>query len=178
MSFIHNNETANLLTRITNKGRQKIAQGDFNIVYFQVGDSEFDYNFSSLDGTSITSPSQKIFTPLDKDATVKYPYKLSESTITGTTFGNPIQNSEVKIISNNMGPAGFVTEYIPFSGYTGTSVVCESCEINITKLNGTKYLQVPTGNTFNEAEFVTILFDRLVGVDYTISGYSSSLIVG
>jgi hypothetical protein len=170
MSFIHNNETAHLLTRITNKGRQKIAQGDFNIVYFQVGDSEFDYNFSSLDGTSLTSPAQKIFTPLDKDATVKYPYKLSESTVTGTTFGNPIQNSEVKVISNYMGPAGFV------SAYTGASIVCATSEINITKLNGTTLLQVPTGNTFSDAEFITILFDRLVGVDTTISGYSNSLV--
>ena len=50
MSFLQENNSGNLAARLTNKGRKKIAQGDFNISYFQIGDSEFDYGFSIFDG--------------------------------------------------------------------------------------------------------------------------------
>ena len=65
MSFLNEINSEHLAARITNKGRKKIAQGDFNIHYFQLGDSEFDYSFSEFDGTS-TRPAQKVFTPLDR----------------------------------------------------------------------------------------------------------------
>jgi MFS family permease len=52
MSFLSNNNSEFLSARITKKGRNSIAKGDFNISYFQVGDSEFDYNnpFTGLTG--------------------------------------------------------------------------------------------------------------------------------
>ena len=31
-------------TRVTDTGRQKMSQGNFNIAYFQIGDSEICYN--------------------------------------------------------------------------------------------------------------------------------------
>ena len=103
MSFLHENESEHIAARITNEGRQKIAEGNFNVEYFQIGDSEFDYNFDVYNGISeTTNPSQKVFTPLDKDSIVKYPYKLSESTVTGTTFGNPIQVAQIETIRNEI----------------------------------------------------------------------------
>jgi hypothetical protein len=43
MSFLSNNNSEFLSVRITQKGRNSIAKGNFNIAYFQIGDSEFDY---------------------------------------------------------------------------------------------------------------------------------------
>ena len=164
MSFLHNNESEYIASRITNKGRQKIAEGNFNIVYFQVGYSEFDYNFSEFDGTDDNArPSQKIFTPLDKFSTVKYPYKLSESPITGTTFGNPIQTAQIDAIRNNIGAAGFVSQYIEYSGGTGTTIQCDSNEIPYTSLDGTNILTVTSGANFATGTTITIAFTALVG---------------
>lgn len=180
MSFLHENESEHIAARITNEGRQKIAEGNFNIVYFQVGDSEFDYNFEEYDGsTGTTNPSQKVFTPLDKDSIVKYPYKLSQSTVTGTTFGNPIQVAQIETIRNEMGPAGFVSAYLEFDDTTdpctGTTVECSHERIPVSALSGTTTLYL-TGNTFSDCEFITIAFIDLIGADAVISGTSTSLI--
>lgn len=182
MSFLHNDESEYLAARITNKGRQRIAEGNFNISYFQIGDSEFDYNFSQLDGSGAnTRPNQKVFTPLDKDSIVKYPYKLSQSTVTGTTYGNAIQDALTETIRNVIGPAGFVTKHVDFTndscdgGCDGSKIMCDWSEINIQNLNGTTSLHVPTGHTYSGCEYITIAFTRLIQNDI-ISGTSSSML--
>ena len=177
MSFLNEINSEHLAARITNKGRKKIAQGDFNIHYFQLGDSEFDYAFSEFDGTS-TRPAQKVFTPLDKDNQVKYPYKISESSLTGTTFGNPIQVSQTETIRNVMGPAGYVSNYIEYDSELceGTTVECGWEQIDINKVNGTSSLVIPSGTTFNNCKFITIFFDNLICSNDTISDDASSLV--
>jgi hypothetical protein len=169
MSFLLENSSQNLAARITNKGRKKIAQGNFNISYFQIGDSEFDYSFSDFNG--ITGPSQKVLMPLDKDSQVKYPYKLSESTLTGTTFGTPIQSSYTETIKNYMGPAGYVSEWIEYDGINGvgTSVICDFEEIDIWVVNGTNILSVTSGSTFNDTVYITLLLGTLIGANNLIS---------
>ena len=69
MSILSNNNSEFLSVRITQKGRNSIAKGSFNIAYFQIGDSEFDYtspfdNFTGLD----SQPFQMVFAPFDRDA--------------------------------------------------------------------------------------------------------------
>ena len=135
MSFLQENNSSNLSARITNKGRKKIAEGNFTINYFQIGDSEFDYNFSNYDGN--LNSSQKVIAPLDKDSQVRYPYKISESVITGTTYGIPVKTSHTDIVTNNMAAAGYVSEYVDFdveTGY-GTTVKTDYQEIDIIRLN-------------------------------------------
>lgn len=160
MSFFNNIESENLAARITNRGRRKIAQGNFNISYFQVGDSEFDYNFKELNGSSSSIPAQKVFVPLDNDDTVKYPYKLTTSSETGTTFGTPIESYETTILKNEMGAAGFVSAYTT----TGSSVGCCYDEIDIIELSGTTELRLSTGFTTN-SEYITIAYSELTGAD-------------
>ena len=40
MSYIIKNTSALINTRMTDVGRRRLSQGNFNIKYFQVGDSE------------------------------------------------------------------------------------------------------------------------------------------
>lgn len=176
MSYLLPNNTENLAARITHKGRKKIAQGDFNISYFQIGDSEFDYGFSMFDG--ITNSSQKVLRCLDKDSQVKYPYKVSESTLTGTTYGIPQQSSLTDTIKNEIGAAGYVSEYIPFNNISqvGTRVECDSDEVDITALDGTADLVVPDATTFLNTEFITIYMGVLVGVDTVIPADATTLV--
>ena len=73
MSFLSQNNAEFLSARLTQKGRKSIAQGDFQIKFFQVGDSEFDYTlpFDSLDGIG-NNPQQNVLAPFDKDSQVLY----------------------------------------------------------------------------------------------------------
>ena len=176
MSFLQENNSENLAARITNKGRKKIAQGNFNISYFQIGDSEYDYGFSEYDGN--VNPVQKVLTPFDKDSQVKYPYKVSVSTLTGTTYGVPIESSLSSTIKNNVEAVGYVSEYISYdiNVCTGTTVECNFQEIDISALNGTSLLSVLSGSTFNNVGYITIVMNTLCGSSNVITSGATCLI--
>ncbi len=54
MSYIIKNTAGIINTRLTDAGRRKLSQGNFNISYFQIGDSEVCYNCtSSLDESTL-----------------------------------------------------------------------------------------------------------------------------
>lgn len=176
MSYLQPNNSENLAARITDKGRKKIAQGDFNISYFQIGDSEFDYGFFVFDG--ITNSGQKVLTPMDKDSQVKYPYKVSQSTVTGTTYGIPMQSSLTETLRNNVGPAGYVSEYVVYNGVTlsGTTVECDWTTVDYSAIDGTSYLTVSDGSIFNNCEYITIYFNTLTGSNNVIKAPATSLV--
>jgi hypothetical protein len=166
MSFLNSNNSEYLSARITNRGRKAIANGSFNIQYFQIGDSEYDYNvpFNSLTGTT---GQQKVFSPLDKDGGVKYPFGL-DSTVS-TTYGSPISNNLTTTLRNEMGPAGFVSKYS-----TTPTVQTTTQKVNYSAVSGSTSLVVPSGATFNECEYITLVFDNFSGT--TITGKTNSLI--
>jgi len=154
MSFLLENNSENISVRITHKGRQKIAQGNFNIAFFQIGDSEFDYGFPEFDGS--VNDAQKVLMPMDKDNQVKYPYKVSESTVTGTTYGTPIQSSYTQAIQNEMCPAGFVSGVTIHSLYESNMVASE--------LDGTDNIYIPNGGLLTgleEGDYLTIALTTL-----------------
>jgi hypothetical protein len=165
MSFLNSNNSEYLSARITNRGRKAIANGDFNIQYFQIGDSEYDYNLSSLTGST---NHQKVFAPLDYDGGVKYPFGY-DSTIS-TTYGTPISNTNPPVkLRNVMGDAGFVSKFS-----TTPTVKTTTQPVAFSEISGTTSLVVPTGTTFNECEYITLSFESLSGT--TITGKTNSLI--
>lgn len=176
MSFLNNNNSEFLSARITQQGRNAISKGNFSINFFQVGDSEFDYNtlYSTLTGQTTH---QKVLTPFDKENNIKYPYKIDSST-SGTTYGIPIEQSTTETIRNVMGPAGYVSEYNEFTSCSGlsTTIQCETQTIDISNVDGTNSLLVTDGLGFENCEFITIVFDEFCTETPTLSGNSSSLI--
>ena len=44
MSYILKNTSALVNTKLTDVGRQRLSQGNFNISYFQIGDSDVSYD--------------------------------------------------------------------------------------------------------------------------------------
>lgn len=177
MSFLNNEDSKFLSVRITKKGRNAISIGNFNIKYFQVGDSEFDYNSPYTNYTGVGSvPGQIVFSPFDKDAGVKYPYKF-DSSDTATTYGVPVYNAnENDVIRNVMGPAGFCSEYIPYNAGVGTTIECHSEEINISQFTGGNSLTVSSGANYTAGDYITVAFTTTVGGTPTITGNSMSLI--
>ena len=172
MSFLSSNHAEYLTARITNEGRKAIAKGTFNIEFFQIGDSEFDYTspFNMLSGT--TSPvsgvtkQQKVFAPFDYDSGVKYPYSL-DSTLS-TTYGTPISNSSTTTLRNKMGAGGFVSAYS-----TTPTVKTNSQPLTYSKLSGTTSLVVTTGTDFKPNDFITVVLDGFSST--TITGQTNSL---
>ena len=173
MSFLSSNHAEYLTARITNEGRKAIAKGNFDIQFFQIGDSEFDYTapFNALTGkTNIVSgitEQQKVFAPFDYESGVKYPYSLDS--ILSTTYGTPISNSSTTTLRNDIGAGGFVSEYS-----TTPTVKGISQSLTYSKLSGTTSLVVTTGTDFKPNDFITIIFDGFSGT--TITGQTNSMI--
>ncbi len=185
MSFLSNNNSEFLSARITQKGRNSIAKGNFVISYFQIGDSEFDYTppFTGLTG-SLGNEHQMIFAPLNYDKKTnggtKYPYKM-DTTDGATTYGIPVEQSSVNTIRNIMGPAGFVTNYKPYSteACTGTTIECLTQTISLSGVSGTNQIIVLSGSPYNQCGYVTLVFNQFVGTDPLhpiITGNSNSLV--
>jgi hypothetical protein len=115
MGFIIKNTSGLISTRLTDAGRLKLSQGNFNISYFQVGDSEVSYN--SLPNTynqfttNILEPnfnSQNLAgVPQSNMQNVKYPYYVDG--ITGKTYGIPTMASAPSSIYNRAAMRGFFT---------------------------------------------------------------------
>lgn len=164
MSFLNNIDSKFLSVRITKKGRNAIARGNFNIKFFQVGDSEYDYTspYTGYTGTS-NVPGQRVFAPFDIESGIKYPYKI-DSTNNATTYGIPVQNAGTpEKIRNVMGPAGFVSEYIEYDSGSGTTIECASDSISISQIDGTNSITVSSGATYTNCEYITIAFGTMTG---------------
>lgn len=163
MSFLYSNNSEFVSAKITQKGRNAIARGDFKIEFFQIGDSEFDYNSEFNNLTGFTNH-QKVMTPFDKSSGVKYPYKLDNDT-DSPTYGEPILNSMVETVRNVMGPAGFVGSYGEFDGISGTTLDGQTSEIGITSLNGTNQIVV-TGIDFTNVDHILIVLGEIEASGY------------
>jgi hypothetical protein len=101
MAYILKNTSGLVNTRVTDAGRQKMSQGQFNISYFQIGDSEVSYGLApsiyNQFNTNILEPnfnSQNTSgVPNSNKQNVKYPYFVDG--ITGNTYGIPYMDSIV-----------------------------------------------------------------------------------
>ncbi len=146
MGYIKRDTEGLLVTRLTDTGRLKLSQGNFNISYFQVGDSELNYTaitestYTNLDGKSINfrfSGSSILEPPYNAQNStgglqstkndVKYPMYLNGE---GTTqYGIPFMDSSNESIYNTAGPLGFFSActqgYMPYitSAYTLNSTL-------------------------------------------------------
>jgi len=175
MSFLDSNNLEFLAAKITQKGRNAIAKGNFKIDYFQVGDSEYDYTvpFNVLTGQTTH---QKVMAPFDKDSGVKYPFAL-DSDVT-TTYGVPVQNSLTTTIRNIMGPAGFVSNYLEYDAVecTGTTVECVADEVPLSSISGGTSISITDGEEFQNCSYITLVFDRFNGPTAVITGNTNSLV--
>ncbi len=150
MSYIIKNTAALINTRITDVGRRKISQGNFNIAYFQVGDSEVSYtavpNYNSTNN-SILMPAfnaqNDTGVPESNKQNVKYPFYVQGSS--GNTYGIPYMDSKVEPVYNSAGVKGFFsgTPSNWFRQYSSAYTVNSFYTIqDITTITGTNSLTV------------------------------------
>ena len=172
MAYIIKNTAGLINTRLTDVGRRKLSQGNFNISYFQVGDSEVSYNAVpnyNQTNNNILMPAfnaqNDTGSPQSNKQNIKYPYFVEGSE--GGTYGIPFENSQVQPVYNSAGVKGF------FTGTTGAWLVQNSSAYTITSnywvelvtLDGTNAITivsdpcVATSGTPNIGDFLTIYLD-------------------
>jgi hypothetical protein len=156
MSFLDKNNSEYISARLTQRGRRAIANGNFNISYFAIGDSEYDYSGNSY---------QNVLAPMDVDSNIKYPIKYDSSTST-TSYGIAVTGSTFEVIQNQMGAAGVI------SGNTITSVIGTG---SFSALTGTNVITVtkPSGTSFDFSEYITLVLTGITG--NTINSYGNNL---
>jgi hypothetical protein len=156
MSFLDTNYKGfTIATRLTQKGRESIANGNFVITHFAVGDSEYSYSGSTT--------GQTIMAPFDDYGNVKYPLSYVSGSL---PYGIPVSLVEMEECSNVMGPAGFI------SG----SYITSSYETVNSFTGNTNSITVATGSNYQTGSFITLAFNGNKLNNNLITGQTNSLV--
>ena len=153
MGFIVNDNIV-LETRLTNYGRRKIAAGNFNIKYFQIGDSERNYSIDTV---------SRGISCMDKDSSVKYPYLMDGTG--STTYGTPIPHPSIDTITQEIGYAGCV------SGTTTPKITTKKEHVQYTNIS-TNSITVSNGVNYEIGLTITILPKKLVNDVISVNSYT------
>jgi hypothetical protein len=178
MAYIVKNTSALINTRLTDTARLKLSQGNFNISYFQIGDSEISYN--TLTGTSYNQSSNNILEPnfnsqnsaqgQTNKQNVKYPIYVDQND--NNTYGIPFSDPAVSPIYNRATMRGFFSGNSSnlsqtWSAYTDTDYVINSnyvVDIS-TFTGGTKIKIIYSGCNIDivrlpvKGDLITIFYD-------------------
>jgi hypothetical protein len=174
MAYIIKNTAGLINTRLTDVGRRKLSQGNFNILYFQIGDSEVNYtavpNYNQINN-NILAPAfnaqNNTGSPQSNKQNIKYPYYITGGN--GGTYGIPFDNSQIQPVYNSAGVKGF------FTGTTGAWLVQNTSAytinsnywIEMVNLDGTDVITIEsdvcesTTGTPSVGDFLTIYLDGL-----------------
>jgi len=169
MSYILKNTSGLINTRLTDVGRKAISKGQFNISYFQVGDSEVDYSASNPTQNNILMPSfcahnDSSNLNINKQ-NVKYPYFLAGTT--GTTYGIPFNESVVEEFYNLATYKGFFASGATiYSAQTNSAYTVSSNYVaSMPTITGQTSLFLSanscsvTAGVPKVGDFITIIFD-------------------
>jgi hypothetical protein len=173
MAYIIKNTAGLINTRLTDVGRKNLSQGNFNISYFQIGDSEVSYtavpNYNQTNNNilmPVFNAQNDNGSPQSNKQNIKYPYYVEGSR--GNTYGIPFMDSNFQSVYNSAGVKGFfttgTTQIETSSAYTITS----SFWVDMSTLAGQTSIEIEfdnaTGSCLSSGtpqinDFVTIVFD-------------------
>jgi hypothetical protein len=172
MAYIIKDTSALINTRLTDVGRRKISQGNFNISYFQIGDSEVSYNAApqyNIINNNILIPAfnaqNDTGTPNSNKQDIKYPYYVQGGQ--GNTYGIPFLDSQNQTVYNSAGVKGFFTSSTgSWSAQTSSAyTITSNYIVDMTTLSGQTTIDItldycsPTSGTPAVNDFITIFFD-------------------
>ena len=175
MAYIIKDTSALLNTQITDLGRLRLSQGNFNISYFQLGDSEVCYD--CISGANLTTlqvfvpeynAANNVGAPQSNRLGIKYPIFLSSSTGDTNTFGIPFQDSINVDIFNTPQPRGFFTGGSGnYSAFTNSALtITANYEFALSGVSASTTFDVTSGScdpsvtgTPASGQFVVLYFD-------------------
>ena len=154
MAYIIKNTSGLINTRLTEVGRRKLSQGNFNISYFQIGDSEVSYkavpNYNQTNNNILMpdfNAQNDTGSPQSNKENIKYPYYVDGNR--GNTYGLPFMDSTYQEVYNSAGEKGF------FTGGTGTSFSWTAQTTSAYTITSNYVVQLDSlsGQTFIDVEF-------------------------
>jgi hypothetical protein len=180
MAYIIKNTAGLINTRLTDVGRRYLSQGDFDIAYFQIGDSEVSYTALKSASPAYNQTNNNILmpafnaqndtsSPQTNKQNVKYPYYVQGNA--GGTYGIPYMDSVVQPIYNSAGVKGFfMTGGTPGNWDVQTSsayTITSNYQVDMTTLSGQSAITItldtlicsPTTGTPSIGDIVTIIYD-------------------
>jgi hypothetical protein len=179
MAYIIKNTSGLVNTRLTDVGRRNISQGNFNISYFQIGDSEVNYtavpNYNQVNNNILMpafNAQNDTGFPESNKQNIKYPYYVSGGQ--GSTYGIPYMDSVVDEVYNSAGPKGFFTGNT-VNGWTAQTssayTITSNYYVELDSLSGQTNLNIlldpaicaSTTGTPSVNDFVTIILDGIGG---------------
>ena len=160
MSYIIKSTSPFISIKLTEVGRQNLAQGQLNFSYWAIGDSELNYNREAIVDANPSDPTlsatSRILRPFDKQPNIKS--FITDSTGSYLTAMNPSNINVVQAVVNNA-----ATERGFFSGSTTASTTLTSATyvkavttVANTAIAGTNVLSVPLGTNIGVGDFIRI----------------------
>jgi len=178
MAYIIKNTSGLINTRLTDVGRRKLSQGNFNISYFQIGDSEVSYkavpNYNQTNNNILMpdfNAQNDTGSPQSNKENIKYPYYVEGNR--GNTYGLPFMDSTFQEVYNAAGEKGFfVTGGTPGNWSAQTSsayTITSNYIVQLDSLSGQTFLDVefdssspqPTTGTPSVGDLVTLINNLL-----------------
>lgn len=176
MAYIIKNTAGLINTRLTDVGRRYLSQGNFNIAYFQIGDSEVSYtavpNYNQTNNNILMpafNAQNDTGSPQSNKQNIKYPYYVEGGR--GNTYGIPFMDSDFQSVYNSAGVKGFFMtggtqgnwDVQTSSAYTITS----NYQVDMLTITGQSQIEItldplicsPTTGTPSINDFVTIIYD-------------------
>ena len=173
MSYIIKNTAALINTRLTDVGRRNISQGDFNISYFQIGDSEVSYsavtNYNQTNNNILMpafNAQNDTGSPQSNKQNIKYPYYVEGSA--GNTYGIPFMDNQIQSVYNSAGPKGFFTTGNTLIETSSAYTITSSYLIDMSTMTGQTTIEIEFDNSPTSCsstgtpainDFVTIVLD-------------------
>ena len=180
MSYIIKNTSGLINTRLTDVGRRNLSQGNFNISYFQIGDSEVSYsavtNYNQTNNNILMpafNAQNDTGSPQSNKQNIKYPYYVSAQQ--GNTYGIPFMDSAVQEIYNSAGPKGFFVTGGTQGAWTAQTssayTITSNYWIDMSTLSGQTTIDVEldlsicgsTTGTPSVNDFITLILDGMGG---------------
>jgi hypothetical protein len=176
MAYIIKNTAGLINTRLTDVGRRKLSQGNFNISYFQVGDSEVSYkavpNYNQVNNNILMpafNAQNDTGSPQSNKQNIKYPYYVTGGD--GGTYGIPFESSAVEEVYNSASSKGFFSgSSSPWSILTSSAItITSNYWVELVGLTGTDTITLEadfcasTTGTPAVGDILTIFFDGIGG---------------
>lgn len=160
MSYIINNTSAFVNIKLTETGRQKLAQGQLNFSFWGIGDSEINYDREDIHDNypsdSTLSGSSRVLRPFDRQPNIKSFITANNNNNNNLNVLDSSQITTIKAIVNNQATqrgffSGNSSNYITYTADTYTNGTG-----TVTSLTGGTSLVIGTGNTYNVGDLILL----------------------
>lgn len=180
MAYIIKDTSGLINTRLTDVGRRKLSQGNFNIAYFQVGDSEVSYgavqNYNQSNNNILMpafNAQNNTGTPQSNKQNIKYPFYLDGGV--GNTYGLPFPDPQVQEIYNSATEKGFFVTGGTQGNWTAQTssayTISSNWWVDMSTLTGGTTLEIvpdpstcsPSSGTPSIGDIVTVIMNPVGG---------------